>query len=76
MLALFWTCERNPISPSGEDKFAFAIYFLQDDDLKMKDVYNKNMNVLKLSPAPWLSDKDIRFYDWSSHCIYLKREKT
>ena len=67
---------KNPLYPYGENDFAFAIYFLLDDDLKMKDVYDKDLKQLKLSPIPWLCDEDIRFYDWSSHCIYLKKDKT
>jgi len=78
ILTLLWNCERNknPLSSYGENDFAFAIYFLQNDELKMKDVYDKDLSELKLSLMPWLWDKDIRFYDWSSHCIYLKRDKT
>ena len=78
ILTLLWNCERNknPLSPCGVNDFAFAIYFLQDENLKMKDVYDKELSTLKLSPTPWLCDKDIRFYDWSSHCIYLEKDKT
>ncbi len=76
VLTLLWNCERNrnPIAPDAND-LAFAIYFLQDANLKMKDVNNKDIEKLKLAQAPWLYDKDIRFYDWSSHCIYLKKDK-
>jgi len=75
---LLFSCERNknPIYSYGENDLSFAIYFLLDDDLKMKDVYNKDLNELILAPTPWLCAKDIRFYDWSSHCIYLKKDKT
>ena len=76
MVILLWNCERNknPISPDAND-LAFAIYFLKDENLKIKDVFNKNINDLELASSPWLTDQDIRFYDWSSHCIYLKKEK-
>lgn len=76
-LTIAINCEKdnNPVSPQLSD-YAFAIYFLQDENLKMKDVYDKDLNQLKLAASPWLCDKDIRFYDWSSHCIYLKTDKT
>ena len=75
---LFFSCERNKnqIYSYSENDLSFAIYFLLDDDLKMKDVYNKDLSDLILAPTPWLCAKDIRFYDWSSHCIYLKKNKT
>ncbi len=40
---LFFSCEinRNPLSPNNENAFSFAIYFLQDDELKMKDVHRQ-----------------------------------
>jgi hypothetical protein len=77
LLAITINCEKdeNPVSPKLSD-YTFAIYFLQNEKLKMKDVYDKDLNQLKLAANPWLSDKDIRFYDWSSHCIYLKTDKT
>jgi hypothetical protein len=70
----FYSCS-NPTEPDL-DEHNFAIYFLSVDDLKMKDVFDKDLSKLKLSAVPWLCDEDIRFYDWSSHCIYLKNDKT
>jgi hypothetical protein len=77
ILTIVINCEKNknPISPPSSD-YAFAIYFLQDENLKMNDVYNKDLRELKLSHVPWLCNQDIRFYDWSSHLIYLKEDKT
>lgn len=73
----FFFCEwNNPFSSSERNGYAFAIYFLRDETLKMENVYEKDIDQLKLSSEPWLCDKDIRFYDWSSHCIYLKEDKT
>lgn len=67
-------CDKNPVR--AKDESYFGIYFLQDDTLKMKDVYDKKLDDLILSPEPWLDEDDICFYDWSSHCIYLKKDKT
>lgn len=75
LLTLFINCD-NPVSPIRYGEYAFAIYFLYDKNLKMKDVYDKDLEELKLASKPWLSDRDIRFYDWSSHLIYLKKDKT
>ena len=48
--------------------------------MKMKDIIENEINIdlegIKLQSKPWISEKDISFYDWSSHCIYLKRDKT
>ena len=76
LCTLFSFCKSNkdPVSPFVESDF--AIYFLRDKNLKMKDVYNKDPDDLKLAIVPWLTDRDIRFYDWSSHCIYLKKDKS
>lgn len=78
ILTILISCEKNnnPLSPCSKSDYVFAIYFLRDDNLKMKDVYDKSLSELRLSLVPWLYDKDIRFYDWSSHCIYLKEDKT
>ena len=70
---------RNPFSNSNSDHH-FGIYFLADTTLKMKDVIeneiNMNLEGIELQSEPWISEKDIDFYDWSSHCIYLKKDKT
>jgi len=71
-------CSRNPFSNSNSDHH-FGIYFLADTTLKMKDVIeneiNMNLEGIELQSEPWISEKDINFYDWSSHCIYLKKDK-
>ncbi|MEA1987085.1 MAG: hypothetical protein U9N76_06320 [Candidatus Marinimicrobia bacterium] len=59
-----------------DDAPSFAIYFLKDSTLTMKDIEDKNIDELKLSNNAWLTQDDIEFYDWSSHCIYLKKDKT
>jgi len=68
------SCDENPIME--KDKSFFSIYFLKDDRLKMKDIYDKEISELELASSPWLSEEDIEFYDWSSHCIYLKKDKS
>jgi len=77
LIILLWNCggKKNPMSPET-DEYTFAIYFLQNENFKMADVYESDLNKLKLASKPWLTENDIRFYDWSSHSIYLKRDKT
>ncbi|MFC1543577.1 hypothetical protein ACFL4K_03450 [Candidatus Neomarinimicrobiota bacterium] len=63
--------------PEGESDFEsdFALYFLTDDTLRAYEAMQQEITELALEPEPWLSEEDIRFYDFSSHCIYLKTDK-
>lgn len=54
----------------------FGIYFLKDTTKTMSDIMNVDIATLELQEEPWLSGYDIEFYDWSSHCIYLKKDKS
>lgn len=68
------TKDDNPLitnEPTG-----FGIYFLADSTIKIQDLLGKDISQLKLQSTPWISEKDIEFYDWSSHCIYLKKDKS
>lgn len=70
-------CSRNnPTVPPIKNSNAFAIYFLKDTTLTIKDIVNADLKDLKLGDKPWLTQDDIEFYDWSSHCIYLKKDKS
>ena len=76
-ILFFFFCERNKnsISPD-ENNLAFVIYFLQDENLKIKDAVDMSSDSIRLQNKPWLTNKDIEMYDWSSHCIYLKKDKS
>ncbi|MBP7460780.1 MAG: hypothetical protein KBA26_05790 [Candidatus Delongbacteria bacterium] len=78
ILIILSACNKIPFLSHDDDDDAhrFAIYFLKDDTLKIKHVINQDINDLELASSPWISDQDIRYYDWSSHCIYLKKDKT
>jgi hypothetical protein len=52
-----------------------SIYFLQNDSLDIFDILEEDINMLSLKNKPFLSSRDIDFYDWSSHCLYLKSNK-
>jgi hypothetical protein len=66
--------EQNPIV-SPENNNAFAIYFLKDTTLTFQEALSKNLTLNDLADKPWITQDDIEFYDWSSHCIYLKKNK-
>ena len=59
--------------PEGESDFAF--YFLANDTLGAYEDMQQAITELELESEPWLCEKDIEFYDFSSHCIYLKTDK-
>jgi hypothetical protein len=61
------------LEPSGTSDF--AIYFLEDLSIRTIQVVDQDPSEIELETYPWLSSKDIDFYDFSSHCIYLKADK-
>ncbi len=71
LVLLSCTRDKNPAGPSDSD---FGFYFLQDESVTIFDV---NDGATNLQPAsePWLTARDITFYDFSSHCLYLKKPK-
>jgi len=66
---------ENPAEPLEENQ-SFAIYFLKDQNIKIGEILEVDLSELILDSKPWISDEDIEYYDWSSHCIYLKKDKT
>ncbi|MCF7740563.1 MAG: hypothetical protein K9N00_02095 [Candidatus Marinimicrobia bacterium] len=77
LIIYFYSCDIN-VTPTGNNtqNDNFAIYFLSDTTLTINDIKEIPLNKLKLQKKPWLSEDDIEYYDWSSHCIYLKKSKT
>ena len=73
-LIYFYSCDITQ-SKSKMQNYNFAIYFLSDTTLKINDIKEVSINKLKLQKEPWLSEDDIKYYDWSSHCIYLRTSK-
>jgi hypothetical protein len=60
----------------GEGIDDFGIYFLKDTTIKIDQLFYADLTSLELAATPWIGSKDIDFYDWSSHCIYLKKDKS
>lgn len=74
-LVLFSCCstDKNPTNtPSDAD---FSIFRLQDRSYTVTDIIDKDIDELHLAADPWLTSDDIAFYDYSTHCIYLKKTK-
>ena len=66
----------NPYATPVNIGSEFAIYFLQEGDVKIYDALNMVPTYFGLQNTPWLSGNDIEMYDWSSHCVYLKKDKS
>ncbi len=47
ILLMGYSCHKNPTKPKPKD-FAFAIYFLQEDSLKIKHVYEEDLKSLQI----------------------------
>jgi len=56
-----------------EHKDVFSVYLLAE---KLEDEPPYDLTDLKLQEEPWLSIEDIDYYDFSTHYIYLKEDKT
>jgi hypothetical protein len=65
--------DNNPVIP--ENKIVFGLYYLKDSTLKTYNISTENPDTLKLQDKPFLSNLDIDYYDYSSHCVYLKKKK-
>lgn len=76
-LAVFAACSSDSDPVSGTDaESAFGIYFLADTSLTETEVFQMDIDELVLQGDAWLTGNDIEFYDYSSHCIYLKQDKS
>ena len=75
ILVVLVSCSKDVGRVGPSDTPAFAIHLLRDSTITVSGVLGQNVGGLALDTLPWLSDQDIEFYDFSSHCIYLKCEK-
>lgn len=74
LMGLAFHCDKNPLYPDPA-LFPLAIYMLDDPPFDREKLLDEDYSDFKLKGEPWLTDEDIEFYDWSSHCIYLKISK-
>ncbi len=76
------TKDENPIFPNTNDDF--AIFLLQNSNLRINDILTQELTrqdsqelaSIDIQSSPWLTDKDIQFYDFSSHILYLKEDRS
>ena len=54
---------------------AFALYLPADPDLKVDSILLADPRTIALRDRPLLQAQDVRFYDYSAHCLYLKRSQ-
>ncbi len=67
--------KSNPLTaevPHGQ----FEIYLLKDSLLTGYQASQLDINQLVLRDSPWLTDKGLALYDFSSHSLYLKDGKS
>jgi hypothetical protein len=76
-LTIIFGCSKNsdPFSVNNEESY-FCIYFLKDTTMTEQETTKMDINSLVLNDDPWLTHNDIEFYDFSTHCIYLKKDKS
>ncbi|MCF7832125.1 MAG: hypothetical protein K9N05_00940 [Candidatus Marinimicrobia bacterium] len=51
-------------------------YFLENDSLTTFNPATQNIDSLVLQEEPWLTQDDIALYDWSSHLMFLNKNKS
>lgn len=76
-------CKEDQITQPDQKKSTFEIYFLKDTTLTIGKIKNSNifpfitnLQELELADKPWITQDDIEFYEWSTHNIYLKKDKS
>jgi hypothetical protein len=62
------------ISITKGQEASVKIYFLKDPNLSIQRASKLDIKELNLETVPWLTNDDIQFYDYSTHCIYLKAD--
>jgi hypothetical protein len=49
-------------------------YLLKDDGIDFETARKMPLGDLTVKDKPWIASEDIQRYDWSSHCVYLKKD--
>jgi len=68
-----YMCERNPSSPNNNNPF--SIHLLKNFSFTISDIIETDIDDLEIKNEAWIETEDIDFYDYSTHCIYLKNNK-
>ncbi len=79
ILALSWLvlpvtgCDNANVGQDNQEyNDVFSIYLLAEN---IEGELPDDLDKLKLQEEPWLSIEDIDYYDYSTHYIYLKKDK-
>lgn len=62
------------VSVHGPDG-SFQIFFLEDSSRTSAQALEVNIDQLRLANTAWLVQEDLEFYDFSTHCLYLRGDK-
>jgi len=65
-------CEGMP-SCGAETPAGLEVFLLKDAQMSFETARERPLQDLVLQAKPWIAAADVDRYDWSSHCIYLKR---
>jgi len=76
LLFTFGYSQDNRFPTSNKENSFLEIYFLKNSTLSTKQALQRDINQLQLAKDPWLTSDDIRFYDYSTHRIFLKKESS
>lgn len=69
-------CAADNGSVSPARGTPFAIHVLSDSTLKLANILTMDLADVSLEPQPLFANKDILFYDFSSHVLYLRDPRT
>jgi len=66
-------CDNTNVQENNQEhNDVFSIYLLAEN---LEGELPDDLDKLKLQEEPWLSIEDIDYYDYSTHYIYLKKDK-
>lgn len=72
---LFGYCSENNITENSEEK-GLNFYLLKDSTITASEIFNKNVNDLKLAEKPFLTYKDMGYYNWTEHTFTIDSNKS
>ena len=67
------TVLAGPSSRAAQPGTGVEFYLLQDDKMDFEKARAKPLADLALRSQPWVAAADIERYDWSTHCVCLKK---
>ena len=71
---LFISCKST--SDPEYNQGRFSIYLLKDENTTTVQAEQLDLEDLELADKPWLTTEEIEYYEFSTHKIKLKKDKT